>query len=153
LRIYRAYVLQSLPRQRSWLQRLLSCSVCGAAAADVACVGGPDAALAAADGSAEHEQVVLLLSLAKTAFSDASEVHTGILQAVYCACTGGWQRLIKVCGRVAVSFQLLYGLAANAVAGMACVATIMHWRPFLWKRHMLFVHGCVRLLSLAENSI
>jgi hypothetical protein len=96
LRVHRAAVLQSLPLRRSWLsrtlQQLLSCGTCGAAVAadaDVACVGGPDSnAAVAAEGSAEHEQVVLLLSLAKVAFSDASEVHTGILQSVCCVFTG-----------------------------------------------------------------
>jgi hypothetical protein len=52
-------------------------------------VAGPDHTIVAAEGSAEHEQVVLLLSLAKVALSDASEVHTGILQAVYRVFTGG----------------------------------------------------------------
>jgi alkylhydroperoxidase/carboxymuconolactone decarboxylase family protein YurZ len=95
LRSHRASVLQSLPKRRSWLswrlQQLLACGACAAAAAaaDVSCVGAP-AGIAAADGSAEQEQVVLLLSLAKTALNDASEVHTGILQAAYCAFTGGW---------------------------------------------------------------
>lgn len=39
-------------------------------------------------GSSDREEVVLLLCLAKTGFNDGSQIHVGILQAVYTAYTG-----------------------------------------------------------------
>lgn len=87
MRCHRASVLQSLPPHSSWLacklQQLLVCGACAAAAGGVTM----------AEGSPEHEQLVLLLSLAKTGLSDSNEVHLGILQAVYCTLTGGQEKL------------------------------------------------------------
>lgn len=81
MRCHRAAVLQSLPRPPGLLarnfQQLFSCGSCSSSSSMVAL-----------EGTSEQEQVVLLLSLAKTALSDANEVHVGMLQAVYSAYSG-----------------------------------------------------------------